>query len=81
MGATVGQELLGLSGTPDFTPLESSWFHRIIIYALLNLSWDYVYRLMTGLFVWISRTALSEFHENIDEEYCIIINYSLLSTT
>ena len=33
----VGQEMLTLSGTPDFTSIGSSWFHPIIRYTLLNL--------------------------------------------
>ena len=35
-------------------PLGGSWFYLFIIYTLQNLSKDYVYGLMTGLFAWIS---------------------------
>ena len=49
----MGQEVLTLSGTPDFTPfgefMISPYMHYIIC-----LSKDYVYGLMTGLFAWIS---------------------------
>ena len=40
-----------LSGTPNFTPLGSSWFHPSIIYTLLNLS-------VLGLCLWINNTYM-----------------------
>ena len=53
----VGQQMLTFSGEHDFT----SFVEFVItqsLYILLNLSWDYVYGLMTGVF-WISLTTLS----------------------
>ena len=59
----VGQEMLILSGTPDFTPFGEfmiSPIHYIYIkYYWICQSWDYVYGLVTGLFAWISLAALS----------------------
>ena len=43
----VGQEMLTLSGTPDFIPFRSSWFHPFIIPYIICQSFDYVYGLMT----------------------------------
>ena len=57
-GANVGQEMLTLCGTADFTPLGEfmiSPIHYIyIIYYRICQFYVYVYRLMTGLFAWIS---------------------------
>ena len=76
----LGQDMLTLSGTPDFTPfiyiiyfvlhihtrytfigefmISPIHYIYIIYYWICNFS-DYVYGWMTGLFVWISLTALS----------------------
>ena len=48
-------------GTPDLT-LEfmiSPINYYIYLYYIMCQSWDYVFELMTGLFAWISLTALS----------------------
>ena len=41
-----------LWGVHDFT-------HSLYIHYIICQSWYYVYELMTGLFAWISLTALS----------------------
>ena len=50
-GATWEQEILKLSGTPDFT-------NSLHMHYWIWRSYYYAYRLMTGLFAWISLTAL-----------------------
>ena len=54
--------MLTLSGTHDFTPfgefMISPIHYLYIIYYWICQFYDYVYGLMTGLFAWISLTAL-----------------------
>ena len=55
--------VLTLSGTPDFTPfvefLSHDLSHSLYMHYIICQYEDYVYGLMTGLFAWISLTALS----------------------
>ena len=57
MGST--REMLTLSGTTDFIPFGEFMISPIRLYIHFCQSWDNVYVLLTGLFVWISLTALS----------------------
>ena len=76
----VGQEILTLSEHLISLPLGSSWFHPFIIqiiyivYYWICQFYDYVYLLMTGLFAWISLTALSRTYAMITGEF---FNWSL----
>ena len=53
----VGQEMLTLPGTPEFTPFGEFMIHPFIIYVLQNCqSKEYVYGLMTLILTALSWT-------------------------
>ena len=71
---TGAQDMLTLSGTPDFTPF-GEFMISPIHYILLNLSvvgpMTVVNGLMTGLFACISLTALSRTYNVISRLYSV----------
>ena len=72
--------MLILSGTPDFTPFGGvhDFIHSLLYYIICQSN-VYVYRLMTGLFAWISPTALSWTYCITVMTYCFCLLCVLLT--